>query len=142
MIIHPHLFFEAAAMRPAIWAAAELLAEVRGEFDQMQSLVECGIREAEDAETTGGTASPSWGRAMAIGRTIRDLMAANSERLGEAEVIVERLIADRTAMETEVALRDCGCQGAASCARAAREASSDDVDGVTPGCCRPATGGA
>jgi hypothetical protein len=67
--------------------ALRLIGEMRIELEQMQSLIEAAMAEAEQARSLD---SPERQRAMNIGRVLHDVMCANARYLGEIELHLTR----------------------------------------------------
>lgn len=98
-----HLLRGAQCANTGLFMALRMAGEVRCEFEQLQSLLEAAIAEANGAVALD---CPARRRAQNIGRAVRDLIAANARLLGEVEsyLRLEHLAARAAAEEVTTAL--------------------------------------
>lgn len=81
-----HLFAAGHCAPSAAFVAVRLMGEGRAEWEKLLSLVEAGLTEALAAGQVEAVAeSEAWKRAVNIGKVVRELAAANVERLLKAE---------------------------------------------------------
>jgi hypothetical protein len=81
-VLDPIQFLRAAEHGGGLFLALQLTGSVRTELEQLVSLLEAGISEAEEARALD---CPARVRAMNIGRTACELATINARKLGLVE---------------------------------------------------------